>query len=179
MSSYTPKSWAVDDAITTTDLNHIEDGIDDITGAYEAHATALSAGTAYVTLTADKTASVNGTLTTYAQPAAPIVLADFTPTLNCRLVFSGFVSLKHSSTTGTPDLAWGILDSTGTTLLHGALGNRSRVSAAAPTALPVCGSIDLSAGTAYDIRLAVSSSVSGTVTIMDDRTHVTCQIVPL
>ena len=66
--AYTPKVWSTDDPIADTDLNHIEEGIEDVTDGYEgllATLNALSHVGAYHN-TATSIANASGTLIPWA-----------------------------------------------------------------------------------------------------------------
>lgn len=173
--AFTRKYWTLDSPITVDELNRIERGIDVFSTA--------SVGIVNFMLATDTAVSVVGSTSTYNQPATPINIFSITPSIeslgNCKIVLGGYITLKFGSNIGTPDLTWGIVDGSGIPLLGGPLGNRSRESLNQPVGLPIGGLIELTAGETTTARLAVASSVAGTVTIMGSgRTRVTGIICP-
>lgn len=110
------------------------------------------------------TASVVANLSTFANIGSTIYTV--TPTANCYLMVSGYVTLTHSAaSSSTPTLRVALRDTTANANLI-AGGLQARIgSDTAPVCLPVGGLVPLTAGQTYTVSLAVSSSVSGTVTL--------------
>lgn len=176
--AYTPKDWALSDDITEVDLDHIEQGIADVTDDFEALRDTLA--TAGLVISTNRTASVDDNINTYTRPSSPyLVVATVTPTVNSRLILSGFVTLLHSATSGTPGLAWGILTDAGSIVQHGPYMTRCRESATTSVALPVGGAVDLTADVEYTLHLGVSSTVAGTITIVGGRSEITATVIPV
>lgn len=170
--AYTPKDWVLGEAISDTDMDRIETGIDTL-------ATALSTVVDFEVVS-NTAVTVTASIDTYAQPGTPIQVFSITPTFNARLLLGGFVTLRYGSNEGTPDLSWAIKRSTGDTLVVGAVANRSRESMNQPVCLPIGGVIEISANTTMIGQLAVSSSASGTVTVVGGgRTHITGLLLPI
>ena len=171
MSVYIPKDWALADPITPTDLQRMENGIAAVFGTLATSVDFASIAEVSVAVTADVDA--------YHQPGTPIVLFSVTPTVNSRLILTGYVTLKFGGDLGTPDLSWAVVQDTGALLLPGSIGNRSRASKNQPVCLPVGGAIELNAYETTTMHLAMSSSLAGTVSIWGSgRTHITGVLLP-
>lgn len=173
MSIYVPKDWTLDDPITELDLDHIEQGISAISRSLATSVDFQAEGSSIVV-------HVPAGIDSFTQPATPIVLFTVTPPADARLVLTGFITLKFSPATGTPDLSWAIKQNTGATLLVGSIGNRSRESANQPVCMPVGGAIELVKDQPITMHLAVSSSIAGDITVWGyGRTHITGVLIPV
>ena len=175
---YSPKTWALSDPITATDLNRIEEGIATVTDGLNETDALISVAPSLI-VTSNNVVAVSNNIVTYNCPNPHLVVADITPAVNSRLVIVGYVTLLHSVLTATPDLSWGLVDGTsGALLRQGAKANRSRESQTMPVAIPLSASFNLTAGTRTLIHLGVSASVAGDVTIQGNGCSITGIVLP-
>jgi hypothetical protein len=94
---------------------------------------------------------------------------SITPTVDCRAVVTGLISVRHSNSTDTPTMYAGLFlttDGVGSVKIDNSMvGNtRAMTSASANVAIPIHNVINLNAGVAYIIHGGFMSNYAGTVT---------------